>query len=140
VLVPPARTFAADPLDTLQKQHPRLFLHDSDLPALKRAIATDPFVKQQFEDLKAYADQLLTTPADVYYIGGVENTLLDTSRDMEARVFALAGVYRITGDTRYAERATQEMLAAAAFPDWYPTHFLDTGQMTATLGLGYAWL
>jgi hypothetical protein len=140
VLVLPARTFAAAPLDTLQKQHPRLFLHDSDLPALKRAIAADPFIKQQFEDLKAYADQLLITPTDVYYIGGVENTLLDTSRDMEARVFALAGVYRITGDTHYAERATQEMLAAAAFPDWYPTHFLDTGEMTATLGLGYDWL
>ena len=102
VLVLPARTFAAAPLDTLQKQHPRLFLHDSDLPALKRAIAADPFIKQQFEDLKAYADQLLITPTDVYYIGGVENTLLDTSRDMEARVFALAGIYRITGDTRYA--------------------------------------
>ncbi len=140
LLVLPAHTFAASPLDTLQKQHPRLFLHDSDLPALKRAIATDPFIKQQFEDLKSYANQLLATPADVYYIGGVEHTLLDTSRDMEARVFALAGVYRITGDIRYAERATQEMLAAAAFPDWYPTHFLDTGEMTATLGLGYDWL
>jgi hypothetical protein len=140
LLVLPACNFAASPLDTLQKQHPRLFLHDSDLPALKRAIAADPFIKQQFEDLKSYADQLLTTPTDVYYIGGVEHTLLDTSRDMEARVFALAGVYRLTGDTRYAERATQEMLAAAAFPDWYPTHFLDTGEMTATLGLGYDWL
>ena len=140
LLALPARTSAASPLDTLQKQHPRLFLHDSDLPMLKHAIATDPFIKQQFEDMKSYADQLLTIPADVYYIGGVEHTLLDTSRDMEARVFALAGVYRITGDTRYAERATQEMLAAAAFPDWYPTHFLDTGEMTATLGLGYDWL
>ena len=83
---------------------------------------------------------MLTIPPDVYIIGGVEHTLLDTSRDMEGRVFALAGVYRITGDKRYADRATQEMLAAAAFPDWYPTHFLDTGEMTATLGLGYDWL
>lgn len=139
-LLLPQRSLAASPLDTLQKQHPRLFLHDSDLPALKRAIATDPFVRQQFDNLKAYADQLLTMPADVYYIGGVEHTLLDTSRDVEGRIFALAGVYRITGDIRYAERATREMLAAAAYPDWYPTHFLDTGEMTATLGLGYDWL
>jgi hypothetical protein len=32
------------------------------------------------------------------------------------------------------------MLAAAKFPDWYPKHFLDTGEMTAALGLGYDWL
>ncbi|HEV2487254.1 MAG TPA: heparinase II/III family protein [Terracidiphilus sp.] len=140
VLLLPFRTHAASPLDTLRVQHPRLFLHDSDLPALKRTIATDPFVKQQFEELRTYADKLLTAPPDVYVIGGVEHTLLDTSRDMEGRVFALAGLYRLTGDKRYADRATKEMLAAASFPDWYPTHFLDTGEMTATLGLGYDWL
>jgi hypothetical protein len=140
VLALPMRSGASSPLDTLQPQHPRLFLHDADLPALKHAIETDPFVKDQFDQLKAYADQLLTMPPDVYVIGGVEHTLLDTSRDMEGRVFALAGLYRITGDKRYADRAIREMLAAAAFPDWYPTHFLDTGEMTATLGLGYDWL
>jgi hypothetical protein len=131
---------AASPLDTLRPGHPRLFLHDEDLPALKRTIAKDPFVQQQYQDLLAYGNELLTTPPDVYVIGGVEHTLLDTSRDMEGRVFALAGLYRLTGDKRFADRATKEMLAAASFPDWYPTHFLDTGEMTATLGLGYDWL
>ena len=139
-LLIPLQGRAASQLDTLLPQHPRLFLHDADMPALKRAIATDPFVKDQYDALHDYADHLLTVPPDVYFIGGVEHTLLETSRDMEGRVFALAGVYRITGDKRYADRATQEMLAAAAFPDWYPTHFLDTGEMTATLGLGYDWL
>lgn len=132
--------YAASPLTTLDREHPRLFLHDRDLPMLKQAIATDPFIKEQFDGLKAYADQLLTMPPNVYFIGGVEHTLLQVSRDTEGRVFALAGVYRITGDRKYAYRAIKEMLAAAAFPDWYPAHFLDTGEMTATLGLGYDWL
>ena len=140
VLLLPVASRAASPLDTLRPGHPRLFLHDEDLPALKHTIATDPFVRQQYQDLLAYGNELLTTPPDVYVIGGVEHTLLDTSRDMEGRVFALAGLYRLTGDKRYADRATKEMLAAASFPDWYPTHFLDTGEMTATLGLGYDWL
>jgi hypothetical protein len=139
-LLAPARAGAQSPLDTLQPKHPRLFLHDSELPALQHTIATDPFVKARFEELRSYADHLLTVPPDVYAIAGVEHTLLDTSRDMEGRVFALAGVYRLTSDKRYADRAIQEMLAAADFPDWYPTHFLDTGEMTATLGLGYDWL
>jgi hypothetical protein len=136
----PSSLHAASPLDTLRPGHPRLFLHDEDLPALKQTIAKDPFVQQQYQDLLAYGNELLTMPPDVYVIGGVEHTLLDTSRDMEGRVFALAGLYRLTGEKRYADRATKEMLAAASFPDWYPTHFLDTGEMTATLGLGYDWL
>ncbi len=140
VLLLPIASYAASPLDTLRPGHPRLFLHDEDLPALKHTIATDPFVQPQYQDMLAYGNELLTTPPDVYVIGGVEHTLLDTSRDMEGRVFALAGLYRLTGDKRYADRATKEMLAAASFPDWYPTHFLDTGEMTATLGLGYDWL
>jgi hypothetical protein len=140
VLIFPFALRAASPLDSMRSGHPRLFLHDEDLPALKSAIAKDPFVQQQYQDLLAYGNELLTVPPDVYVIGGVEHTLLDTSRDMEGRVFTLAGLYRLTGDKRYADRATKEMLAAASFPDWYPTHFLDTGEMTATLGLGYDWL
>lgn len=32
------------------------------------------------------------------------------------------------------------MLAAAAFADWNPSHFLDVAEMTAALGIGYDWL
>ncbi len=136
----PASAQVTTSLATLRKQHPRLFIHDSELPAIKKAIATDSFVKTVYEQQLAYGEKLLTTPPDVYSIGGSEHTLLATSRDMEGRIFTLAGLYRLTGDKRFADRATQEMLAAASFPDWYPKHFLDTGEMTAALGLGYDWL
>lgn len=46
----------------------------------------------------------------------------------------------MTGDDQFKERAEQEMLAAAAFPDWNPSHFLDVGEMTAALAIGYDWL
>ena len=52
----------------------------------------------------------------------------------------LEGLYRMTGDRRFATRATQEMLAAAAYPSWYPAHFLDTAETTTALGIGYDWL
>jgi len=126
--------------DTLQKQHPRLFIHDSELPAIKKAIATDPFVKTVYEQQLAVGEKLLTMPPDQYFIGGSEHTLLGTARDLEGRIFTLAGLYRITGDKRFADRAIKEMLATAAFPDWNPAHFLDTGEITAALGVGYDWL
>jgi hypothetical protein len=55
-------------------------------------------------------------------------------------VYTLATVYRIEGDRRYADRALREMLAAAAFKDWNPSHFLDTAEMTHALAIGYDWL
>jgi hypothetical protein len=140
VLIPQAHSKEPTPLDTLRPGHPRLLFPDSDLPAIKHAIATDPFVKAYFQQQLTVGKKLLTLPPDTYRIEGSEHTLLATSRDMEGRIFTLAGLYRVTGDKRFAARATQEMLAAAAFPDWYPTHFLDTGEMTAALGLGYDWL
>jgi hypothetical protein len=136
----PFRTYAVSPLATLQPQHPRLLFPDSDLPAIKQSIATDPFTKLYFQQQLTVGEKLLAVPPDIYQIVGEEHTLLATSRDMEGRIFTLAGLYRITGNKRFADRATQEMLAAAAFPDWYPTHFLDTAEMTAALGLGYDWL
>lgn len=136
----PGAAQTVTPLNSLYPQHPRLFLHDNDLPAIKRAIASDAFVKQVYEGQLAIGEKLLSTPPDTYTIGGSEHTLLATSREMEGRIFTLSGLYRITGEKRFADRAIQEMLAAASFPDWYPTHFLDTGEMTAAIGVGYDWL
>jgi len=56
------------------------------------------------------------------------------------RVYTLATVYRLEGDERFAHRAVKEMLAAAAFKDWHPSHFLDTAEMTHALAIGYDWL
>ncbi len=122
----PAQSSAGSVLATLQMQHPRLLFRDSDLPAIKHAVATDPFVKQYYEQQLTIGEKLLTLPPDTYQIIGEEHTLLATSRDMEGRIFTLSGLYRLTGDKRFAVRATQEMLAAASFPDWYTTHFLGS--------------
>lgn len=134
------RCYSSTPLDSLKAQHPRLILHDADLPALRQLALTDPIAKEQYQQLLTIGQQLLSKPPDTYEIAGPEHTLLSTSRDVEGRVITLAGLYRISGYKPFAMRATQEMLAAASFPDWNPTHFLDTAEMTAALGIGYDWL
>jgi len=130
----------SDPLSTLRSGHPRLIFLDSDIPAIKANIASDPFATATFAELKSECDKMLTQPVKPYVIKGSESNLLDTARDVEHIVLSLSGLYRITGERKYADRAIQEMLSAAAFPDWYPKHFLDTAELTAALGLGYDWL
>jgi hypothetical protein len=46
----------------------------------------------------------------------------------------------MTGDVRYAARAETEMLGIAAYVDWNPSHFLDVGEMTLAMAIGYDWL
>jgi hypothetical protein len=110
----------------------------SDVALVKRAIESEPPVLKWFEAVRADAEQMLSAkPIEHKLIGP---RLLDKSRTCLNRVTTLAGVYRLTGDKRFAERAKLEMLTAAGFPDWNPKHFLDTAEMTSALAIGYDWL
>ncbi len=62
------------------------------------------------------------------------------SQRCQGRVIVLSLTYLLSGETRFLHRAEAEMLAAAAFPDWNPDHYLDTGEMAVALGIGYDWL
>jgi hypothetical protein len=66
--------------------------------------------------------------------------LLGQSRAALRRVSTLAGLHLLDGSRDLAERARREMLAAAAFSDWNPYHFLDVAEMTNALAIGYDWL
>ncbi len=135
---PIARGDEAAVLANLRKGHPRLLVLDSDLVAVKQAIASDPLAKTWHDQLVREAEKLLDAkPIEHVLIGP---RLLDKSRTCLNRVSTLAGLYRLDGDRRFAQRAIQEMLTAAAFEDWNPKHFLDTAEMTAALGIGYDWL
>jgi hypothetical protein len=63
--------------------------------------------------------------------------LLGVSRQVLERVLNCAIAYKLTDDEEYLRRAESEMVAAAGFSDWNPSHFLDVGEMTAALALGY---
>lgn len=127
-------------LQTLRTGHPRLLVLDDQLTAVKEMLKTNAEAQAAYGRLQAEGEKILSEPPLTYEIGGVEHTLLGVSRQVEGRVWLLAGLYRLNGDARLAARARDEMLAAAGFPDWYPKHFLDTGEMTAALGVGYDWL
>jgi len=125
-------------LKSLHKEHPRIFLHKEDIPRLREAIARDPVMKRWHERLVADATKILDEkPIEHRLIGP---RLLDKSRTCLRRVSTLAGLYLLDGDRRFAERARTEMFTAAAFKDWNPSHFLDTAEMSAALGIGYDWL
>ncbi len=128
----------AEVLKTLRPDHPRLIGLPADLERIKKLIAEDPRAAEIYKQVKKEADRCLREkPVEHRLIGP---RLLDQSRRCLRRVYVLGTVWRIEGDRRCADRAIREMVTAAAFKDWNPSHFLDTAEMTHALAIGYDWL
>jgi Heparinase II/III-like protein len=125
-------------LATLRAGHPRLYVLDSDLALVKQAMAQDPTVKEWYDQLETEAEKMLSEPPAEYKLVGPR--LLGQSRAALRRISTLAGLYRLDGDKRKAERARQELLTIAAFKDWHPPHFLDVAEMSNAAAIGYDWL
>ncbi|WP_309382975.1 heparinase II/III domain-containing protein [Cerasicoccus frondis] len=119
------------------KTHPRLFLPDSEENAFRAKLKEDALLRKASEHVIELADQMVELPTLKRELEG--RRLLETSRACLRRMGYLGLAYRLTGDPKYALRAQAEMLAVAEFSDWNPSHFLDTGEMTAALAIGYDW-
>ena len=126
------------PLATLRHGHPRLIATDADFTRLRELVRSDSTAAGIYANLKRQADQMLGQPTVVHRLIGPR--LLDQSRLCLERVYTLALVYRISGEAKYLDRAVTELRAAAAFPDWNPSHFLDVAEMTHAFAIGYDWL
>jgi hypothetical protein len=119
-------------------QHPRILLLAGEEKRIQQTIQSDPAWRKVHQAILTESDNLINlAPIERIQIG---RRLLDKSREALRRIFHLAYSYRITDDAKYARRAEQEMLAIAQFSDWNPTHYLDVGEMTMAMAIGYDWI
>lgn len=114
--------------------HPRLLLPAGEEP---RIGAGSPLARPDSVIL-AFSDAVLDIPPVERVMTG--RRLLHTSREASKRIFWLSWTYRVHGGEAYARRAVEEMLAVSGFSDWNPSHFLDVGEMTMAVAIGYDWL
>ncbi|MGE4564825.1 MAG: heparinase II/III family protein [Victivallaceae bacterium] len=124
-------------LEAMPKDRPRLFIGKDGLKRLGD--------NAKFRDGKALADRIVYDATLMLDYKPCEREmegrrLLMTSRRVLYRVNTLGMAYLLTGDKRFAKRAIAEMTAAANFSDWNPSHYLDVGEMTLALAVGYDWL
>lgn len=118
--------------------HPRLHLRTEQWIALRALIASNPLLGAWFDRVRAAAEQALHRPVAGYVLKGPR--LLYQSRAALETITTLAGVYRLAGDVRMADRAREELRAICTFPSWHPPHFLDVAEMTNAAATGYDWL
>lgn len=125
-------------IDDCPKDHPRVLATRSELLELARSLDREPFRRQ-------VADLIIREAKALQRAEPVRRTLegrrlLSESRRCLERVLVLSMAYYLTGDVQHVQRCRQEMLAAARFSDWNPSHFLDVAEMTCSLAIGYDWL
>ncbi len=126
------------PLSPPPPSHPRLLVSGDKFASLREQVETDPVSARFFAGLRLRADALLALPPVTYKKDG--KRLLAVSRAALERISTLAMMARLTGETRYSDRAIAELRAVCAFHDWNPSHFLDTAEMTLAVAIGYDWL
>ncbi|MCX7818336.1 MAG: heparinase II/III-family protein [Kiritimatiellae bacterium] len=118
--------------------HPRLLWPAGGDAALRARLGADARLRRSWSAISNAAERMLSEQPVRYQKQG--RRLLHRSREALHRVLHLSMCARLTGDDRYARRAMAEMAAAAGMPDWNPSHFLDTAEMTLALAIGYDWL
>lgn len=128
----------AEAVSRADMSHPRLFATAAEFQRAQALCRSDPVAAAVLERILFDADQMLEFDPCRYEKQG--RRLLHVSRNVLKRVLTLAMAFRMTGNQAYLERCRAEMLAAAAFADWNPSHFLDVAEMTLALAVGYDWL
>ena len=118
--------------------HPRLLWPAGGPAAVRAKLSANPLWQAAADAVRLTAEHMLNEPTVVYKLEG--RRLLEQSRTALSRITHLSFAACLTGDQRYRVRAVAEMQAAAAMPDWNPSHFLDTAEMTLALAIGYDWL
>ncbi|MEZ4901252.1 MAG: hypothetical protein R2822_05560 [Spirosomataceae bacterium] len=118
--------------------HPRIMLLKGEEKGIQKNIANDSNWAKIHQAILSECDKMIDLPPlQRIQIG---RRLLDKSREALRRIFYLSYTYRITGQKKYLQRAETELLTIAQFSDWNPTHFLDVGEMTMAVAIGYDWL
>jgi len=123
--------------------HPRLVMTKEKFERIRaeylKGEDCDPIYQKLIAKLKGMCDGYLTAAPMTYNVDP-PYYLIDVGRAMNDRIMGLAMMYNITLDERYAARAREEMLAAAAFPNWDQTFMLACSEMTVGVAFGYDWL
>ena len=119
-------------------EHPRLIFMKGSERDVHQLIKRDKRMLKLHNHVISTANSILSVPCNERIKTGIR--LLPVSRKNIKHIIFLSYAYRMTGDTKYAERAKAELIKLSNFSDWNPSHFLDVAEMGLAAAIGYDWL
>ncbi len=125
-------------LSGLRAEHPRLLLTGASFDAARESIATDEWAAAFLFKLRRYGEELLQQGLVKYELIGPR--LLTQSRRCVERAYVFSALARLDpSGGRWLDGLRANIGTAARFPDWNPSHFLDTAEMTHAFAIAYDW-
>ena len=138
----PAQTIEEADFSVLTVQnHPRLFLNAKDFKSIRKSLKKNPLLANLHGQMMEQAEKYgLAEKPLVYKKDESNKRILHISRAAITRIASAAYAYRMTGDKKYLAHAEQDINDVCHFPHWNPSHYLDTGEMSLAVAIGYDWL
>ncbi|KAI0317877.1 heparinase II/III family protein [Amylostereum chailletii] len=130
---------------SVRTDRPRLIAPQYKWQALPDLINGNAYLKGWNDSIFQNATQYFSLPVVAYFMDG-SSGILDNAREIKMRVKAFSYVYRMTNDTKWSDRAYQEIENAGsrdfgpATDKWNSAHFLDTAEFCAAYAIAYDWL
>lgn len=138
------------PSTSSPRSHPRLIAPAYKWDALKsNLVAENPYFTFWNQTIMDNAEANYSLPLTPRIIDGGSG-MLDVSRQIKEKVKNWSYAWRMTGNTKWANRVYEELnYAAGNDPNnqfgpnnntrWYPQHFLDVAEMASAFAIGYDW-
>ena len=121
--------------------HPRLVFSDEDFEKIKTLKDENEAVMALHTCIMTVADAAVADDKPLEYVKDASNKrILDVSRTALEKLLTCAYAYKVTGDAKYLQKATQNITQVCSFNDWNPDHYLDVAEMSAAVSLTYDWL
>ena len=126
-------------LQRLVRNRPRILVTQEDFDRAKALLDSgDPVATSYYRDIEKTGEVVLSKPPVEYKVVGPR--LLHVCRDCLNRVVTCSFLFRLTQEERYLDCVRENLRAASEFPDWNPSHFLDTAEMTQAFAVAFDWL
>ncbi|KAK4047892.1 hypothetical protein OIV83_005074 [Microbotryomycetes sp. JL201] len=132
----------------VRNEHPRLFARQDRWQCLPKLVQADSYMAYWNDTIMANASRMYDEELQPYIIDG-SSGVLDVARQVQSKIHHWGYAYKMTNDTKWADRMWRELEHAAgngtepfgeAGDNWYTTHFLDVGEFTAAFAVAYDWL
>jgi hypothetical protein len=122
--------------------HPSILINQSEITNLKAIIAAkDPTAVKLFGNVTTHENWILAHYPNPFPVPAANSLSLSTAREIQDIIATSAGLYLLTGNTEYSNRAIAEMVQVANYPDWNSANdFLTTAETIQAMAIGFDWL
>lgn len=120
----------------VKESHPKIYVSDFD--DIREKVANDDLAAKWYATVKSNADSLLLAEPEPY--APESDILTNTQRRIRNKLYTLAFVYAMEGDSAYKERALLEIRNADEYPSWHPNNFLGVAELSGGIAVAYDWM